>query len=172
MIDHWVDDWDREQVGSPIALEAGHRYDIKVEFFEHFGGSNLHLRWSSPSQPKEIVPASAFFLPAGYQYDGPTSATVSRDGTMVALGFDRDLRPLPAGAADHLTIAVNYTRWPAAGMALDPADPSTIVVRLSRPIPEGGQRGPGRLRRRRWHRGGRWQPDPAVQSLRRQQLDL
>src|SRR5690606_10997124 len=63
VIDHWVDDWDVEITGTPIALEAGRAYDFKLEFFEHYGGSHLRLRWESPSTPKQIVPPSAFTLP-------------------------------------------------------------------------------------------------------------
>lgn len=36
-IDHWVDDWDREQTAQPIELTAGQSYDIKLEYFEHYG---------------------------------------------------------------------------------------------------------------------------------------
>src|SRR6266496_3175959 len=56
IIDHWVDDWGNPQTSTPIALQAGQKYDIKVEFFEDFGGSNLHLSWSSASQPRRSSP--------------------------------------------------------------------------------------------------------------------
>ena len=52
--------------GDVISLQAGKRYDIKVEYFEHVGGSNLRLRWESASQPKEIVPPEALSLPEGF----------------------------------------------------------------------------------------------------------
>ncbi|MFC9053865.1 PA14 domain-containing protein, partial [Streptomyces anthocyanicus] len=55
-IDHWVDDWDREQTAQPIELTAGQSYDIKLEYFEHYGGSNLHLRWTEPGGSKEAIP--------------------------------------------------------------------------------------------------------------------
>jgi hypothetical protein len=64
VIDHWVDDWDTEQAGTPISLEAGRKYDVKVEYFEHFGGANLHLSWEGPGQPKQIVPTCALYPPA------------------------------------------------------------------------------------------------------------
>jgi Concanavalin A-like lectin/glucanases superfamily/PA14 domain/Glycosyl hydrolases family 2, sugar binding domain/Glycosyl hydrolases family 2/Glycosyl hydrolases family 2, TIM barrel domain len=135
VIDHWVDDWDNPQTGTPIALQAGRRYDIKVEFFEDIGGANLHLSWSSPSQPKEIVPNSALFLPPDFSYPGPLSSTVAADGAAVALTFDKPLQPLPAGAAAHLRLTVNGTDWPIASAALDPADTATILLRLSEPVP-------------------------------------
>lgn len=75
-IDHWVDDWDREQTAQSIDLTAGQAYDIKVEYFEHFGGSNLHLRWTPPGGTKTAVPQSALRLPDGYAYDGAIATTV------------------------------------------------------------------------------------------------
>jgi len=135
IIDHWVDDWDNPQTGTPIALRADQRYDIKVEFFEDIGGSNLHLSWSSPSQPKEIVPNTALYLPPGFSYPGPLSSTVSADGATVALTFDTAIQPLPAGAAAHFRLPVNGRDWPIASVALDPSDASTILVRLADPIP-------------------------------------
>lgn len=69
VIDHWVDDWDVDQTSQPIRLEAGQKYDIKVEYFEHTGGANLRLWWQSPSQPKEIVPTEALYLPEGFGPD-------------------------------------------------------------------------------------------------------
>ncbi|MFB9674838.1 PA14 domain-containing protein [Streptosporangium vulgare] len=120
VIDHWVDDWDVEQVGTPVALEAGRRYDIRIEYFEHFGGAHLRLRWQSPSQAKEIVPAGAFFLPEGFDPPGPAAAAVGAGGDTVTLDFgDVRLKPLPAGAYEHLGLTVAGTRWPVTSAALD-----------------------------------------------------
>jgi len=66
IIDHWQDDWDVEQVSEPIRLEAGRLYDIKVEYFENWGGAHLRLWWQSASQDKAIVPPEAFSLPDGF----------------------------------------------------------------------------------------------------------
>ncbi len=54
IIDRWVDDWDVEYAGQ-IRLNAGQSYDIRVEYFEHYGGAYNRLEWSSPSQRREIV---------------------------------------------------------------------------------------------------------------------
>jgi hypothetical protein len=60
IIDQWVDDWGIEYTGT-INLKAGFKYDIKVEYFENWGGANCKLEWSSPSQQKEIVPQSQLY---------------------------------------------------------------------------------------------------------------
>ncbi|GAA3208883.1 hypothetical protein GCM10020256_05720 [Streptomyces thermocoprophilus] len=95
LIDHWVDDWDIEQTADPVELTAGRAYDIKVEYFEHFGGSNFHLRWTPPAGTKTAVPQSAFLLPEGWDYDGAVATTVERDGRTLRLDFARPLAAPP-----------------------------------------------------------------------------
>lgn len=42
-----------------IPLEAGKKYDIKIEYFELAGLASAKFSWQSPSVPKAVVPASA-----------------------------------------------------------------------------------------------------------------
>jgi hypothetical protein len=112
VIDNWQDNWDVEKVGAPVALQAGEAYDIKVEWFEHNGGSHLRLRWESASQPKEVVPPEALSLPEGFDPPGPESARLEPDGETVILTFDEPLGRVPSGAAEHFRITVAGTDWP------------------------------------------------------------
>jgi hypothetical protein len=64
LIDKWIDQGWTEWSGQ-IALQAGQRYSIKLEFYEHWGGAIAKLLWSSPSQPKEVIPASQLMPPQG-----------------------------------------------------------------------------------------------------------
>ncbi len=57
LIDKWVDQPGNEWSGT-IALVAGQKYDIKMEYFENGGGASATLSWSSASQAKEIIPQS------------------------------------------------------------------------------------------------------------------
>ncbi|MEU0075875.1 PA14 domain-containing protein [Streptomyces sp. NPDC006332] len=134
LIDHWVDDWDREQTADPIELTAGTAYDIKIEYFEHYGGSNLHLRWTEPGGSKEAVPQSAFRLPAGFDYDGPIATTVLGDGRTLRLDFAQRLAPPPAGLADHLEAVIGGAAWPLGAVEPDPAKPSALLVALDEPV--------------------------------------
>jgi hypothetical protein len=152
IIDNWVDNWDVEKVSQPIALQAGQKYDFKVEYFEHNGGSNLHLSWQSPSQAKEIVPADAFYLPAGFNPPGPESAVLQPDGRTLTLDFADDLGRVPASAASHFSVTVGGTPWPVRRAARRHAarlterlaveslavrnGGSTLVLKLSVPIPK------------------------------------
>ncbi|MFF1357817.1 PA14 domain-containing protein [Streptomyces sp. NPDC058297] len=133
-IDHWVDDWDKEQTSQPVELTAGQAYDIKVEYFEHFGGSNLHLRWTEPGETKEAIPSSAFRLPDGWDYDGAISTTVLKDGRTLKLDFAQSLAAPPAGIADHLQAVIGGAQWPLSTIKADPADPRTLLVGLKEPV--------------------------------------
>ncbi|WP_432180983.1 PA14 domain-containing protein [Streptomyces sp. NBC_00063] len=133
-IDHWVDDWDKEQTSQPVELTAGKAYDIKVEYFEHFGGSNLHLRWTEPGETKEAIPSSAFRLPDGWDYDGAISTTVLKDGRTLKLDFAQSLAAPPAGLADHLQAVIGGAKWPLSTIKADPADPRTLLVGLKEPV--------------------------------------
>lgn len=60
VIDKWIDQGPTEWSGQ-IALTAGQRYDIRMEFYENGGGATAKLLWSSPSQPKAVVPQSQLY---------------------------------------------------------------------------------------------------------------
>src|SRR4051812_43831805 len=134
VIDHWVDDWDTEQTGAPVELTAGKAYDIKVEYFEHYGGSNLHLRWTPPGGSKTAVPQSAFRLPDGFDYDGAIATTVLDTGRTLKLDFAQPLAAPPAGLTDHLEAVIGGAKWPLGTAQLDPADPKTVLVALKEPV--------------------------------------
>lgn len=133
-IDHWVDDWDKEQTAQPVELTAGKAYDIKVEYFEHYGGSNLHLRWTEPGGSKEAVPQSAFRLPDGFDYDGATAATVLKDGRTLKLDFAQKLSAPPNGLADHIEAVIGGAKWPISTVEADPKDSRALLVGLKEPV--------------------------------------
>jgi len=68
IIDRWVDQAATEYSGS-IALTAGQKYDIKLEYYQNGGGASARLQWSSASTPKTTVPQANLFssivAPAG-----------------------------------------------------------------------------------------------------------
>ncbi|MEU1303113.1 PA14 domain-containing protein [Streptomyces shenzhenensis] len=134
VIDHWVDDWDREQIAEPVELTAGQAYDFKVEYFEHYGGSNLHVRWTPPGGTKTAVPQSAFRLPEGYAYDGAIGTTVLKDGRTLRLDFAQSLTAPPATLTDHLDAVIGGATWPLGRARLDPADHKALLVPLKEPV--------------------------------------
>lgn len=60
VIDKWINDYNIDYAGN-IKLEGGKKYDIKLEYFEDFGGANILFQWESPSQFLEIVPKSQLY---------------------------------------------------------------------------------------------------------------
>jgi Predicted phosphohydrolases len=134
VIDHWVNDWDKEQSSSPITLEGNRKYDIKIEYFEDFGGSNLYLRWSTPTLTKEIVPGNALYLPA--DYTGASSASVAADGKSLLLSMISDLEELPADLNGHLVVTVDGQTVPVQTIMQD-AGPNGLTLTLAKAVLPG-----------------------------------
>ncbi len=87
VVDNFTDHGLTENSGT-IALVAGQRYDIRMEFYENGGLAVAKLLWSSPSTPKAVVPQSQLYSspPAGF------SAKVNFQPTASAVpaGYVRD----------------------------------------------------------------------------------
>ncbi len=63
-----IDKWQAQGTTSwtnAIALQAGVRYDIRLEYFNIAGGARAQLYWYSPSQPRQIIPASQLYPASG-----------------------------------------------------------------------------------------------------------
>jgi regulation of enolase protein 1 (concanavalin A-like superfamily) len=98
IIDQWVDDWNVTYTGT-IALTAGQKYDIKMEYFENYGGASALLEWSSPSQARQVIPQSQLFpagLPSPWQAidigaPGVAGTTVHSAGVFTAEGSGADI---------------------------------------------------------------------------------
>lgn len=60
IIDNWTDHPSADDTGT-IALEAGKRYDIVLEYYENEADAVCKLQWESSSTPKAIIPADNLF---------------------------------------------------------------------------------------------------------------
>jgi hypothetical protein len=60
LIDEWIYQGPTEWYGT-IPLQAGHRYNIEMAFFQGGGGAVAELGWASPSTPIAIIPQSQLF---------------------------------------------------------------------------------------------------------------
>jgi hypothetical protein len=63
----------RSNGSATLPLEAGRRYPITVEFIEFGKAASARLLWTSPSTPKQIIPASAFSLKGPSPLPVPTA---------------------------------------------------------------------------------------------------
>jgi hypothetical protein len=60
VIDRWVMQAPTACTGS-IAMTAGVKIDIKLEYFENTGGATCRLRWSTPTRALTVVPSTQLF---------------------------------------------------------------------------------------------------------------
>jgi hypothetical protein len=61
IINNWTDHSPTTNVSAPIALAAGVKYDIKMEYYERGGGAVARLLWAYPGQPATVIPQSRLF---------------------------------------------------------------------------------------------------------------
>lgn len=61
LINNWTDHGPTVNTGN-IALTAGQKYDIVLEFYENGGGAVAELSWSSATQNNQIIPQSNLYL--------------------------------------------------------------------------------------------------------------
>jgi hypothetical protein len=62
-VDKWIDDAGTEYSGT-IALTAGQKYDIRLDYFENNGDANAKLEWASVSQVREVIPKNQLYSTA------------------------------------------------------------------------------------------------------------
>ncbi len=84
VVNSWTDHAITENSGT-IALIAGQRYDIRMEFFENGGLATARLLWSSASTPKAVVPTANLY---------PASTPPP---TAILVNFQPAASPVPAG---------------------------------------------------------------------------
>ncbi len=137
VIDHWEPDWDREQTSEPVTLKAGEKHDFRLEMFQDFGGSNMFLRWSTPTMPKQLVPTTAFTPPAGFEVY-PVELTVGEDGRRLRARFEGRVSDL-SQVAEHLKIEADTTAMPIKSVAPDRRDRNSLIVTLSAAIQKNQQ---------------------------------
>ena len=62
IIDRWQDNYTTTHASSAIALEAGKKNRIRLEYFNRDDRSSLYLFWQSRSLPRELVPQSQLYV--------------------------------------------------------------------------------------------------------------
>jgi hypothetical protein len=74
IINNWTNHGATENSGT-IALVAGTRYSLKLEYYDNTGGATAMLSWSSPSQVKQIIPQSQLSWSDGLLWSMGASGT-------------------------------------------------------------------------------------------------
>ncbi len=60
LIDDWTEHGTAEKSGS-IALQAGQKYAVKLEYFEKTGNASVKLSWASPNLSRQIIPEARLY---------------------------------------------------------------------------------------------------------------
>ncbi len=77
LVDNWTGHGAVEDAGT-VKLEAGKRYDLKLEWFQGGGGAQIQLLWTPPGKERGIIPTSALFTTADATTATGLSCTVFR----------------------------------------------------------------------------------------------
>jgi glucose/arabinose dehydrogenase len=135
LVNNWTNHPLTENAGS-IALTAGRRYALRMEFFENTGAATARLLWSSPSTPKAVVPRSRLYptppirinfqpasapVPAGYLAD--TGAVYGNRGNGLTYGWTRDNTSL---ARDRNSALSPDQRYDTMTHLQKPANPDAV----------------------------------------------
>ncbi|OKH41671.1 hypothetical protein FACHB389_04025 [Nostoc calcicola FACHB-389] len=139
LVDKFVNQSATENTGS-IALVAGQKYDIKLEYYDNAYSAVSQLSWSSASQAKEIIPQSQLYSPALQPTItlGSPSITVneSAGGVSITLLRSGDLSGIStvkyATFANTATAGVDYGNegTESAGLVTFAAGESSKQVRI------------------------------------------
>ena len=163
LIDNWTEHAPTENNGA-IALLAGRKYAIRMEYFEGGGGAVARLRWSSPSTPKTAIPKTQLFSDSA-----PTQSTFNATGSPVVTGASQEFvtaasseEATPSGLAapgelspagfNVVTLPTEAIPSPLIGRAIDE------VLALSDPADSRQASAMFASRADRWGRPGADQP--------------
>jgi hypothetical protein len=87
LVDNWKAQGPTEKSGA-IALTAGQKYDILMEYFEKSSGAVATLSWSSQNQGKQIVPQTQLYpTPSNGTTQPSVTALLTGNGTNVIFNW-------------------------------------------------------------------------------------
>ena len=121
-----IDEWREQSLAtatSPVSLRAGETYNLTVEYFQSIGTARMKLFWSSPTQPKAIVPATV--LAPGKVLALPSLAASANTGKGV-LTWNGSFIGAPVARADDTAITFSD---PHKGFTLSTVNAARIYFR-------------------------------------------
>jgi hypothetical protein len=140
LIDNWTNHGPTENSGA-LSLNAGQRYDLKLEYYEATGGATARLLWSSSCETKGAIPTSQLYPaaappgdPAQYNFESSAQAWTSTGAAIasVARSTDRAF----AGVAS-LKVAFGASSGDGFAKVLNPPVPAGRTVTFRIWIPSG-----------------------------------
>ena len=84
-----IDKWQKQSLTTwtnAMAMQAGTRYDLRLEYIQTNGTAQAHLYWYSPTQPEEIIPTSNLY-PTNSFMPGTSNAPAAITSALNAVAF-------------------------------------------------------------------------------------
>lgn len=78
LINDWTSHGPLEQSGT-IALVAGQKYELKLEYYDDALGATAQLKWSSTSTPQGVIPGSQIYPDAATTPGGDTGTNPPKE---------------------------------------------------------------------------------------------
>jgi hypothetical protein len=131
LVDHWMPQPRTEWSGT-VTLTAGHRCDLRMDYFDNDGDASAVLSWSSPSLPKQVLPAANLF-PPGLPSTGPPPAPVGLSSELNAQYQAVLSWSAMPGATGYVVKRATDTNGPFATIA----QVGPVTSFTNRPLPSG-----------------------------------
>jgi hypothetical protein len=61
IINNWTDHSPKTNTAAPMALVAGTKYSVVMEYYERSGGAVARLRWAYPGQSTQVIPQARLY---------------------------------------------------------------------------------------------------------------
>lgn len=140
LIDNWIAHGPTENSGS-IVLNAGQKYDLKLEYYEVSAGATARLLWSSTCEPKAVVAASQLYpaiVPpadsAQYHFESSSQSWLGTGSAIASVARSTDRAFAGVGS---LKVAFGSTAGDGYAKVLNPAVPAGRLVTFRIWVPSG-----------------------------------
>lgn len=115
-----IDRWQTQNTTwtNAITLVADVRYNIRMEYFNRGGSARARLSWFSPSQPRQVIPATRLYPSSnGYEVGGITSPLTAVGFVGHPFSYTLDGANSPAGfGATNVPAGLEITNGVIAGV--------------------------------------------------------
>lgn len=140
LVNNWTNHGVTENSGT-IALTAGQKYDLKLEYYDATGGATARLLWSSSCEPKAAIPTSQLYPPvvvggdsAQYNFESAAQSWLA-SGTGVA-SVARSTERAFAGTGS-LKVVLGSAAGDGSAKVVSPAVPAGATLTFHVWIPSG-----------------------------------
>jgi hypothetical protein len=123
VIDRWQLHPEQDHPSGRISLQAGRKYDLKLEYYENTSKAVARLGWYSRNTPGSVIPKSQLFPPPAPDAGMPDAGAVIWVDAGVADGGAEDAGAIDAGAVDLDAGAVVGGEVDAGAVGADAGEP-------------------------------------------------